>query len=107
VPIGLGYDRPWRSRRAWDQFAVPRPYSRARALVGPKVQIPADVNREGVERYRLRVEQMLNLFTVRAEEWAASGTRYLDQVPARKQGTTARPSWRTGQACWRRPDGPG
>ncbi len=26
VPVGLGYDRPWRVRRAWDQFAVPRPY---------------------------------------------------------------------------------
>ena len=46
VPIGLGYDRPWRSRRAWDQFAVPRPYSRARAIAGPKVQIPADLERD-------------------------------------------------------------
>jgi hypothetical protein len=97
VPIGLGYDRPWRSRRAWDQFAVPRPYSRARALVGPMVQIPLDVDRQGVERYRLRVERMLNVFTVRAEEWAASGTRYLDQYPAWKQGTTARPRGRLGR----------
>ncbi len=95
VPIGLGYDRPWRSRRAWDQFAVPRLYSRARALVGPKVQIPADVDREGVERYRLRVERMLNVFTVRAEDWAASGARYLNQFSAWKQGSSTRPSWRS------------
>ena len=27
VPVGLGYDRPWRNHRAWDDFAIPRPYS--------------------------------------------------------------------------------
>ena len=27
VVMGYGYDRPWRVRSAWDQFAIPRPYS--------------------------------------------------------------------------------
>ena len=30
VPIGLGYDRPWRIKKAWDQFAIPKPFSRMR-----------------------------------------------------------------------------
>ena len=30
VVMGYGYDRPWRVHSAWDQFAIPRPYSRAR-----------------------------------------------------------------------------
>ncbi|MHB0955945.1 MAG: lysophospholipid acyltransferase family protein [Pirellulaceae bacterium] len=90
VPIGLGYDRPWRSRRAWDQFAVPRPYSRARAVAGPKVQIPRDVGRDGVEYYRQRVERLLNALTSRAEQWAESGTRISGQRPACRQGAAGR-----------------
>ena len=31
VALGFGYDRPWRFHRAWDQFALPRPFSRARS----------------------------------------------------------------------------
>ena len=63
-------------RRAWDQFAVPRPYSRARAVAGPKVQIPAGVSRDGVEHYRQRVEHLLNALTTLAEQWAESGAAW-------------------------------
>ena len=72
VALGLGYDRPWRIRRAWDQFAVPRPYSRARAVVGPPLLVPADLSRDRVEAYRMCVESMLNRLTTLAEDWAGS-----------------------------------
>ncbi len=29
IAMGFGFDRPWRVRSAWDQFAIPRPFSRA------------------------------------------------------------------------------
>ena len=90
VPIGLGYDSPWRVRSAWDRFAVPRLYSRARAVVGPKVQIPAGVSRAGVEHYRLRIEYMLNSLTTLAEQWAESGAAMVGQQPAWRQGAACR-----------------
>lgn len=90
VPFGLGYDRPWRSRRAWDQFAIPRLYSRARVLVGPPIQIPSELKREGVEMYRQRVEELLNVLTTRAEQWAESGERWKGQLPMRRQGARRR-----------------
>jgi lysophospholipid acyltransferase (LPLAT)-like uncharacterized protein len=90
VPFGLGYNRPWRIRRAWDHFAVPRPYSRARAVVGPTVQIPANLDREGVERYRVRVEQLLNMLTQRAEHWAESGALMEGQRRIWRQGAALR-----------------
>lgn len=86
VPIGLGYDQPWRNRRAWDHFAIPRPGSRARAVAGPFVQIPPDLSRDGYEHYRRRVEQLLNTLTERAEQWAETGERHIDEVVVHRQG---------------------
>ena len=75
VVMGFGYDRPWRVNRAWDRFAVPRPFSRARAVVSPHVHVPADLDRHGLEHYRLRIEQLMNRLCDEAETWAKSGTR--------------------------------
>ncbi len=73
VPVGLGYENPWRSRRAWDRFAVPRPWSRACALLGPAIQIPDRLERDEIEDWRQRVEEALNLCTEAAERWAETG----------------------------------
>jgi lysophospholipid acyltransferase (LPLAT)-like uncharacterized protein len=87
VAMGLGYDRPWRLG-SWDRFAIPRPYTRARGVVSPPMVIPSDLDREGVEHYRLRVEQVLNRLTCEAQAWAEAGTPKIDEVPARRQ-----PAW--------------
>lgn len=84
VCMGLGYDRPWRLG-SWDRFAIPRPYSRARAVISPQLQIPPDLDRAGIERYRLQVETLLNRLTLEAEAWAESGTRKLGQWPVRDE----------------------
>ncbi len=72
VALGVGYDRPWRNHRAWDKFAFPRPFSRCRAVLGPRTQIPPDLNREQIEAHRMWVEQQLNSLTQMAEDWAES-----------------------------------
>jgi lysophospholipid acyltransferase (LPLAT)-like uncharacterized protein len=84
VAMGFGYDRPWRAR-SWDHFAVPKPYSRARAVVSPPVFIPPRLDRDGVEHYRLTVERLLNRLSLEAEAWAEAGTPKIDQVPLRRQ----------------------
>jgi len=73
VPLGFGYDRPWRMN-SWDRFAVPRPFSRARFLWGPEMRIPKRLDRDGLEHYRLEVERMVTYLTTEAEAWAESGT---------------------------------
>lgn len=80
VPLGVGYDRPLRLK-TWDCFAVPRPYSRTRFVWGPRVQVPRAANREQLEFHRLKVEGIINSLTTEAEEWAASGSRRVGQVP--------------------------
>jgi lysophospholipid acyltransferase (LPLAT)-like uncharacterized protein len=84
VPFGLGYDRPWRMP-TWDRFALPRPYSRARVVVGPRVHVPSGLDREGLESYRLHVESLLNRLTDEAEAWAESGERRRGQFSCRSQ----------------------
>lgn len=83
VVMGLGYDRPWRFG-SWDRFALPRPYSRGRAVVGPAMRLPADLDRDGLEHYRLQTEQLLNRLTAEAEAWAEAGTHKLNEQPARR-----------------------
>ena len=64
---------------------MPRLFSRARAVIGPPVMIPADLDRAGLEPCRLRTERLLNCLTAEAEAWAAAGTRKAGEVVIRRQ----------------------
>jgi lysophospholipid acyltransferase (LPLAT)-like uncharacterized protein len=81
IPLGFGYHQPWRYRRAWDQFAIPKPGSRARAIVGPKIVIPADIEREELEHWRTYTEYVLNHVTEAAEQWANDGLSRYGEKP--------------------------
>ena len=72
IPLGVGYDRPWRLR-SWDRFAIPRPGSRARLIAGPPVSIPGELDRQGIEHYTQRVEELMNRLCALAERWAVEG----------------------------------
>jgi hypothetical protein len=83
LPLGLmgfGYDRPWRVK-TWDRFALPRPFSRARCVPSPGIHVPPDLDREGLEYFRGKLERVLTRLTREAEAWAESGTRKLGQRP--------------------------
>ncbi|MBN2021418.1 MAG: lysophospholipid acyltransferase family protein [Pirellulales bacterium] len=79
VAMGFGYDRPWRIRSAWDHFALPRPGSRARAVTSGEVVVPPDLDRDGIEHFRQKIERLLNRLTFEAESWAESGARRPDE----------------------------
>lgn len=85
VAMGYGFDRPWRAK-SWDRFALPKPFSRARAVVGPALTIPANLDREGVEHYRQETERLLNRLTLEAESWAESGAQKPEEQVARREG---------------------
>jgi lysophospholipid acyltransferase (LPLAT)-like uncharacterized protein len=84
VAMGFGYHRPWRMP-SWDRFAVPKPCSRARAVVSPAILLPCDLDRAGIEHYRQRVETLLNRLTLEAEAWAESGTQKVNEVELRRE----------------------
>jgi lysophospholipid acyltransferase (LPLAT)-like uncharacterized protein len=78
VLMGYGYDRPWRMN-SWDRFAIPRPFSRARAVVTGEIRIPPDLGRDELEHYRQETERLLNSLSEEAEAWAESDRRRPDQ----------------------------
>jgi lysophospholipid acyltransferase (LPLAT)-like uncharacterized protein len=84
VCVGYGYDRPWRGR-GWDRFAVPRPFSRGRAVFGPPRSVPPDLSRRELEGYRRWFEHLLNWLTTEAEAWAESGQRRPGEAVMRPQ----------------------
>jgi lysophospholipid acyltransferase (LPLAT)-like uncharacterized protein len=98
VAMGFGYDRPWRAN-SWDQFAFPRPFSRARAVIGPPIILPRDLDRDDLENCRLRVERLLNCLTCEAEAWATAGTRKAGEVVIVPQHAPAPPEAGWGESA--------
>jgi len=90
IAMGFGYDRPWRLR-SWDRFAIPRPFSRARMILSPAVNIPPNLDRDGIEHYRGEMERLLDRLTVESEAWAESGTpKTGQQRPTRRTASYRR-----------------
>ena len=90
VPLGFGADRPWRAK-SWDRFAVPRPFSQVRGVIGPEIFVPPDLDREQLEQRRQSVERLLTDLTVESEDWAASGARRAGEVVIRPQPRSLAP----------------
>ncbi len=72
VPLGIGYDRPWRMK-SWDRFALPRPFRRGRCVTAEPITVPRDCGKDELERYRRHVEEVLHRVNALAETWAETG----------------------------------
>ena len=81
VPVGFGYERPWRLN-TWDKFAVPKPFSRARIIMGPKIYVKPKATRPQMERYCQQIQQFTNDITACAEDWAFTGKVYRKEEAA-------------------------
>ena len=79
VPLAVGMNNPWRLK-TWDQFAIPKPFSRTRMIFGPKIHVPR-LDRDGLEATRLRIQRTLNDLSEEAEDWAVSGRTIKGEQP--------------------------
>jgi lysophospholipid acyltransferase (LPLAT)-like uncharacterized protein len=81
VPSGIGYQRPWRLS-SWDRMALPRPGTVATFVSAPPIEVPADLDRAGWERYLRFFQEQMDLVTGLAEDWANSGSLHLGRAAA-------------------------
>jgi lysophospholipid acyltransferase (LPLAT)-like uncharacterized protein len=69
VPVGVGFTRAWRFR-SWDRFALPKPFSTICLVVPGSLAVPPDLDRDGIEEHRRRIEERMLAATAEAEAWA-------------------------------------
>lgn len=72
IPVGCGFQSPMRAR-SWDHFAVPKPGSRARLILGPQLSIPRKLDEDQLEAYREHLQTLMNALNFEAESWAMDG----------------------------------
>ena len=53
---------------SWDRFILPHPFTRCLAVYGEPIYVPKDVDSDGVNMYRLRLEQELCRITFEADQ---------------------------------------
>lgn len=66
MPVGIAFDRPWRAK-SWDQFALPRPFSRAVAVGAPPIHLGNNLSREELARVQQQVQETLDRVQAEAE----------------------------------------
>ena len=74
VSVGVGYRRPWRAG-SWDQFALPKPFSRAVCVTDEPIFVPPGLKAVELEPYRLRVQADMDRLNGLAEARAESSRR--------------------------------
>ena len=90
VPVGFGYRRAYRFG-TWDRFALPYPFTRGRAIVGPKMFVPRRADRDALEFHRQQIEHTISGLTQTAEDWARHGGRMKGEVPFRRKRSSEGP----------------
>jgi len=69
VPMALAASSEWRAR-SWDEFRIPRPFSRCVVRFGEPILVPRDLDAAGEERARKEIEAALHAVTWQVDEEA-------------------------------------
>ena len=84
VPTGVGYFRPWQMK-SWDRFAIPRPSSRARLILGEPMPVPPKLRSEELEPFRVKLQDEMDRLNEIAENWANTSRLVLPIQEAQRQ----------------------
>ena len=63
IPVSINASRYWKVR-SWDQFQIPKPGAKLTMIIGEPIPIPADLDAEGIEKWRQIVQDKMNALTV-------------------------------------------
>lgn len=58
LPLSWSSDRAWRLG-SWDRTAIPKPFARVEVRLGEPIAVPREVDEEGFEGYRRRLDEAL------------------------------------------------
>jgi lysophospholipid acyltransferase (LPLAT)-like uncharacterized protein len=63
IPIIWSSSRTWTFKKSWDKTMIPKPFSKIILHCSDPVYVPPNLDSAGLESYRLRIEERLNLLT--------------------------------------------
>ena len=63
VPFCVNASRCW-ELKSWDNFQIPKPWSKLTMVVGDPIEIPPNLDAEELESYRVKAEAALRAITV-------------------------------------------
>ena len=72
LPFTISAERFWKSRKSWDGFQVPKPFTHARVDIAPPIFVPADSDETMLESKREELQQALDKISRRGDEWCAA-----------------------------------
>jgi lysophospholipid acyltransferase (LPLAT)-like uncharacterized protein len=76
----IGVEHGHTFERTWDQFQIPRPFSRAVMIVAPLLEVPADLDREGLERKQAEMQAVLDRVRDITENWFRMSEEERNQI---------------------------
>jgi len=68
LPFVIIPKRYWQAK-SWDRMQVPRPFTRARVLIGPPIVIPSDADEKLMECKLSELQEILDRLVQRGNEW--------------------------------------
>jgi lysophospholipid acyltransferase (LPLAT)-like uncharacterized protein len=66
VPLAVAARPVWKLG-SWDGFRIPKPFARVRLVYGPPITVPAGLEREELERWRLELQRAMVAVTDAAD----------------------------------------
>lgn len=68
VPVGFSAKSAWYAR-SWDKYMIPKPFSKARMILGEAIPIPEKASEEEIEQLRLKLESEIKRLEALADDW--------------------------------------
>jgi lysophospholipid acyltransferase (LPLAT)-like uncharacterized protein len=65
----IGLERSWTLRKTWDQFQIPKPFTRAVLVIAPPIEVGENATREELEQKHQEMQTMLERVRDVAESW--------------------------------------
>jgi lysophospholipid acyltransferase (LPLAT)-like uncharacterized protein len=72
IPFNVAVEKKWVAH-SWDQFQIPKPFSRAIVLVGDPIYADAEMNREQLQAIEAKIQSMLDELRDRSDAWWEAG----------------------------------
>jgi len=69
LPFNIAAQKFWQASKSWDQFQVPKPFTRARVFIASPIFVPPDADDAALEGARDDLQHALDEINERGEQW--------------------------------------